>query len=192
MVEEWMDNAKDGTAEQTPPSAGRIKQSAVTIQGLQCMLEGTSTPNNAIFIFTSSVPLPNKFDHQSHSAESEWRGLLRRLPVQVQIPATSPQERREYCRHFLSGYLKKPWNPSCGEDYTQWEAFERAWSSLEIEVPLDMLAKYAQEKTHEAYIQGLMTSAQEDCRVPEGNRMRFLNSFFNPEDVRTRCGTSAS
>ena len=47
-----------------------------------------------------------------------------------------------------------------------------------------MLAKYSQEKTHEANIRGWMTSAQEGCRVPEECREKDLDSFFDPAQVR--------
>ena len=42
------------------------------------------------------------------------RGLLRRLPVQVQIPAMGPERRKDYRQNFLSTYLNRPWEPDQG------------------------------------------------------------------------------
>jgi hypothetical protein len=119
LIGEWAaDQVTSG-----PVGASSPKRTLVTIQGLQNMLEGTSTPNNAIFVFTSSQPLPETEDH-------EWKGLLRRFPVQVKVPLMCAAQRMDYCRHYLSAYLSQtqPWDPSCKREVIRWNAFEAVWA----------------------------------------------------------------
>merc|ERR1712151_1291624 len=151
----------------------------------QCMLEGTSTPNNAIFVFTSSRPLPDlaSIAPVGSKEQHEWRGLLRRFPVQVHIPTMGPAERKDYCCQFLAAYLAQPWDHSCSKEVARWAAFEKSWSALKNGVPFDMLAKYAQERTHEAYVQGMMTSPPEGCKVREEFCEQYIESFFDVSHV---------
>lgn len=160
---------------------GSAPRSSVTIQGLQQMLEGTATPNNAIFVFTSSRPLPSMQEIQAAGGEAhEWRGLLRRFPVQVQIPLMSPADRLDYCRHFLAAYLMLPWDASAPREQARWVAFEEVWSSLPDGVPSDMLGKYAQDRTQDAFIRGMMAG----CKVQEEWRERYLDAFFDAAQVQ--------
>jgi len=188
MIEEWSTSQAlaSGRGAQHAVTAPRPPpRSLVTIQGLQCMLEGTSTPNNAIFVFTSSRPLPTMSEICAAGGEGhEWRGLLRRIPVQVHIPPMGSSDRLEYCRQFLAAYLPRPWDPSAPRETRRWAAFEAAWSDSPIGVPFDMLAKYAQERTHEAYICGMMTSLPEGCKVQEECRERYLDAFFDVAQVQ--------
>lgn len=175
MIGEW---SGDRTTASRP-------RSLVTIQGLQSILEGTSTPNNAIFVFTSSRPLPYlvKVGARGGEEQHEWRGLLRRFPVQVQIPMLGTAERQEYCRHYLSAYVKHPWDPKSAKEQLRWADFEAAWATVENGVPIDMIAKYAQERTQTAYIGGMMTSLPEGCKVKEECCEKYLDGFFDAEAV---------
>lgn len=170
MIKEWSDSR----------SSSRPR-SQVTIQGLQSMLEGTSTPNNAIFVFTSSRSLPDLVEVGAVGSDEqhEWRGLLRRLPVQVCIPMMGSEQRKEYCQRFLSAYLSKPWDPNCPQERRRWSVFEKAWAQSHEGVPFDMLAKYAQERTQAAYIAGMMTSYSQGCKVKEECRDSYLEAFFS-------------
>ena len=46
------------------------------------------------------------------------------------------------------------------------------------QVAVDMLAKYAQERTQAAYIVGMMTSLPEGCKVKEECRDKYLEMFL--------------
>lgn len=178
IIQEWSEPNAGATLE-------RKKKSLVTIQGMQTMLEGTSTPNNAIFVFTSSSPLPDlkQLGHIGLNEQHEWRGLLRRLPVQVAIPTMGPEQRKEYCRKFLLAYLNKPWDSDSPRELHRWLAFEKEWAQIEEGVPFDMMAKYAQERTQVSYIVGMMNSFSEGCKVKEECREAFLDGFFSPDNV---------
>eukprot|EP00928_Gymnodinium_smaydae_P038230 TRINITY_DN26411_c0_g1_i2.p1 TRINITY_DN26411_c0_g1~~TRINITY_DN26411_c0_g1_i2.p1 ORF type:complete len:590 (-),score=131.79 TRINITY_DN26411_c0_g1_i2:262-2031(-) len=180
MIEEWSES-------RLGPSCSRRAKSLVTIQGLQNMLEGTSTPNNAIFVFTSSRALPTLVDVGMDGSEErhEWRGLLRRFPVQVQIPLMGSEQRKDFCRQFLAAYLKEPWETGSSlRELARWNAFEEGWARVREGVPFDMLTKYAQERTQAAYIVGMMTSLPEGCKVKEECRERYLEMFFSPAHVQ--------
>lgn len=178
IIHEWsQQHAGDDTV--------RKRRSQVTIQGMQSILEGSSTPNNAIFVFTSSQPMPtlDQISILAAREQHEWRGLLRRLPVQVQIPVMGPDQRKEYCQRFLSAYLNRPWDPSCPHEASRWAAFEKEWGQVRNGIPFDMVAKYAQERIQVAYIAGMLTSFPEGCKVKDSSRETFLDSFFSPKHV---------
>ena len=76
MIETWADLTGLGSTEQSP----QPPPTCVTIQGLQSVLEGISTPNNALFVFTGSRDLPKLESLPSRQMRHEWEGVLRRFP----------------------------------------------------------------------------------------------------------------
>lgn len=175
MIGEWCQDPAKAQA--------KTSKSNVTIQGLQCMLEGTSTPNNAIFVFTSSQALPD-FTGATEDVQHEWRGLLRRFPVQVHIPMMSANERKDYCQQFLAAYLTDPWVSTHPKEMKRWCAFEEVWDLRRRGVHFDMFSKYLQDRTQAAYIRGLMTSCPEGCKVRQECRDMYLDALFDTGEVQ--------
>lgn len=160
-------------------------RSKVSIQGLQCMIEGISTPNNAIFVFTSSRTLP-KLEDVVESHRHEWAGLLRRFPPETEIPSLDALTARAYLRNFLAAYLNTGWEQRSlrtGDTGSSWDAFEAAWCFDNGSVVFDMFAKYAEKNIRDAYITGLIAVRETQCRVCEGCEQAFIDIFFSPQAV---------
>ena len=82
------------------------KDSQVSIEGLQSMLEGISTPNNVVFIFTSSVVLPMLTAVKEESLRHELQRLLRRFQSVVNIPPLNKEAAELWLTGFFKGYVE--------------------------------------------------------------------------------------
>jgi len=160
----------------------------VTIEGLQCMLEGIATPNNAVFIFTSSMDLPILEDVPCARLRAELQGLLRRFSSIVRIPPLDPATAEGFMEGFLRGYV-------CSHDWGAvrrgqgWKGFAAAWRNWEPEVgvPFDMLSKYAERAVRDFVVTGVSgfrapTSGPAQL-APEGEQEALLAAVFNPKKV---------
>ena len=84
------------------PSLG--SSTRITIHGLQSVLEGITTPNHAIFVFTGSCLLPQPTHIKCEAMRAEWEGFLRRLPVREQMPLVSEDAATYYLTKSLTPY----------------------------------------------------------------------------------------
>lgn len=137
-------------------SAKSAEGGRVTIEGLQCMLEGISTPNSAIFIFTSSIELPSLEQVQSPQLRHELQGLLRRFQCVVTIPSLDKSTAESFMEGFLRGYVSLPdWDGL--RTGLEWKAFAAAWRNWEAQVgvPFDMLSKFAEQAVRDFYVDGV-------------------------------------
>ena len=131
------------------------KDSQVSIEGLQSLLEGISTPNSAVFIFTSSAELPALDTIEDPRLRQELQGLLRRLQCQETIPSLDLAAAKAYIRGFLRGYIDvDDWPVMCAR--ADWKAFAAAWQHWDpgVAVPFDMLSKYAEQAVRDFYVDG--------------------------------------
>ena len=182
MINAWLDrHLSNGDA--TAPQA-RDSPIRVTIQGLQCLLEGIGTPNNALFVFTSSRDLPAEEELKDLSEEMrhEWYGLLRRFPEGCRecIPPVSKKAALDFFSCFLATYLPT------GVDTSMWESSAKqlveAWSfDAQQAVPYDMLAKYCEQQLRDAFIRGFVVSDGGDghMSVPRDSVDAFLGVIFD-------------
>ena len=177
MMEAWLDRHPSiGTA--TAPLA-RTSPTRVTIQGLQCLLEGIGTPNNALFVFTSSRSLPRLEDLTSEEMRHEWEGLLRRLPVRASIPPISKKAALEFFSCFLATYLPAGVDTSIPGPFAK--QLVEAWSFDAQAVPYDMIAKYCEQQLRDAFIRGFVVSDGGDghMSVPRDSVDAFLGVIFD-------------
>ena len=79
-------------------------EAGVTIQSLQCAIEGLGTPH-ALFIFTSSQPLSRLNEMSDLGTQQEWRGLLRRLHELWSTPTINEQSAGKYIGCFVDTYM---------------------------------------------------------------------------------------
>jgi hypothetical protein len=120
------------------------------------MLEGISTPNSAVFIFTSSIELPSVETVQSQELRRELHGLLRRFQCVVKIPSLDRRTAESFMEEFLRGYVFLPdWDGL--RKGSEWEAFAAEWRNWEAEagVPFDMLSKFAEQAVQDFYVAGV-------------------------------------
>ena len=174
------------------------KDSQVSIVGLQSMLEGISTPNNVVFIFTSSMELPRLADVVDASLRHELQGLLRRFQCVVKIPALDKATAESFLTGFLKGYVEvEDWEVlRTGQ---AWQAFAAAWCHWEPEVGVlfDMLSKYAEHAVRDFYVDGgwLIGRRGSSGKIGRGARLAqdsanashmqdaFLRTVINPKAV---------
>jgi len=163
----------------------------VTIEGLQCMLEGIATPNNAVFIFTSSMNLPALEAVPCEHLRSELQGLLRRFRCIVRIPPLDRSAAEGFMAGFLSGYVcYRDWGAVCQGQ--AWKAFAAAWGNWEpdVGVPFDMLSKYAERAVREFVardvgLRALQCSGRAAQPAPEDEQVQeaLMAAVLNPRAV---------
>ena len=175
-VRAWLE-----TQEHSRPKDG------VTIQGLQTMLEGISTPcSKVVFIITSSQPLPRKESNQFTQApmpvQLEVQGLLRRLHC-IDIPSLDMDTAQTFLTQFLHSYVAHP----PGENMRK--TFARAWCNWEPEVgvPFDMFTKYLEQAVRNVYVAD--ARPQEEKLTPTGafvpaDEVTFLQKVMAAASVR--------
>ena len=186
------------SADSLTPSAdvGRV-----TIQGLQSMLEGISTPNSAVFIFTSSIALPSLDQVHPLELRHELQGLLRRFQCVVSIPSLDRSTAESFMRGFLSGYVSL-FHMNAMFNASEWTAFSAAWRNWEEQVcvPFDMLSKYAEQAVRDFYVDGVFPQVstsngsvlvgvprlvQEFSSADNSQvQISFLRAVLNPAAVR--------
>ena len=164
----------------TSDTSVSAQQNGITIQGLQCVLEGISTPNNALFLFTGCVPLPDAtccgpFAH-------EWIGLLRRFTVQQEIPRVTTDDVKEFITNFFRPYFP----PLRLDDY--FETLRTEWFLDEQHIPFDMIAKYCERQVREGYVSGLIVehdTGMKMVHVVDGDGVAaFLGMSFAADSLR--------
>ena len=172
MIEAWADSAEPGSKEQSlqaPPTR-------VTIQGLQSVLEGISTPSNALFVFTGSRDLPELESLPLGPVRHEWEGVLRRLPVREMIPPIGRDVTFAFVSHFLAQYL-----PETAIRKSHFDQLEQVWDlgkSANV-IPFDMVSKYCQHQLRDAFIDGLVVVDRDGMRVPPEYVDSFLECVFD-------------
>ena len=178
MIEAWLDRHPSigaATAPLAPHSPTRV-----TIQGLQCLLEGIGTRNNALFVFTSSRDLPRLQDLTSDEMRDEWEGLLRRLPADnPPIPPISEKAALQFFSCFLATYLPAGVDTSIPGPLAK--QLVEAWPFDAQAVPYDMLAKYCEQQLRDAFIEGHVVSDGGDghMSVPRASVAAFLDVIFD-------------
>jgi len=177
MIEAWTDSAKSAPNEQSlQPSP-----TSVTIQGLQSVLEGISTPNNALFVFTGSRDLP-KIDSPSLGANRhEWEGLLRRFPVRGEIPPIGEKAAIAFITHFFAQYLPED---AITKHQSRFHEVARAWDLEKGPIPFDMASKYCQHRLRDAFIDGLLVAGESGLHVPRGHVEAFLKQTCESEGLK--------
>ncbi|CAE8645124.1 unnamed protein product [Polarella glacialis] len=160
------------------------------------MLEGISTPNSAVFIFTSSIELPSLEDVKSPQLRHELQGLLRRFQCVVTIPPLDRSSAESFLEGFLRGYVALPdWEAL--RTGPAWQAFAAAWRNwdAQVGVPFDMLSKFAEQAVRDFYVDGdwphgappsghglagVPRLVQENSKVQD----TFLRTVLDPAAVR--------
>ena len=145
VIERW---TSDGSSSVSAPQGG------ITIQGLQCVLEGISTPNNALFLFTGCLPLPDAT--YSGTFAQEWIGLLRRFTVQQEIPRITLADVAEFIKNFLKPYLPPGCDISPDNSIDWFQNIRTEWFLDEQDIPFDMIAKYCEQRLRDGYVRGLI------------------------------------
>lgn len=175
MIETWADSAQSASKEQSlhpPPTR-------VTIQGLQSVLDGISTPNNALFVFTGSRDLP-ELESLSPALRHEWEGVFRRFPVREMIPPIGRDVAFAFVSHFLAQYL-----PEAAIQKSHFDQLENAWDLGKQAIPFDMVSKYCQHQLRDAFIDELLLVDRDGMHVPPECVNPFLECFFDIEHLRS-------
>ena len=174
IMHSWTDGLEKGSAD--VPSSKKV-----TIHGLQNVMEGIATPSKSLFIFTSSVKLPDLQELQNMNIHhrQEWEGLLRRMPVQKSMPLVNPDDAKIFFDRFLSQYVGS--NIANASIPGLVEPLIQCWKLKEQPAPFDMLAKYAEQQLRCAYAKELIVSGSvgSDMRVPLTKKDSFLEFFFD-------------
>ena len=178
MIEAWTNNAR---AESGPIDHSLLSQSTrVTIQGLQSVLEGISTPSNALFIFTGSQDLPMLKSMSCGAMRHEWEGLLRRFPVREMIPPIGRDDVTKVVSHFFRQFV-----PEGAIEKVHIDHLEQAWDlAVERDIPFDMASKYCQERLRDAFIEDLVIIRQ-GLHVPLEDVKSFVDFVFDKESLTT-------
>ena len=175
MMETWDDRVENSTEIPNPTN--------ITIQGLQSVLEGIATPNHALFVFTGSRAVPCLDSINNQTLRHEWEGLLRRLPIRQRIPHVGKDIVEDFVINFLKPYLR------IGTDLdiirAKCQVLIDSWDVENTSVPLDMVAKYAEQQLRNAYVAGILetdNSGISMCVHPE-QFQNFIRIFFRTEDL---------
>ena len=138
------------------------------------MIEGISTPNIAVFVFTSSRPLAKLDAITDQHKREELEGLFRRFHCVVTIPTLNKATAEAFLLPFLNDYVPLPDEESLRKlDY--WKPFEEAWCSWDEQAaaPFDMLSKYMARAVREFYV---------DRNVRTGDRLGWSGrALSSPE-----------
>lgn len=176
IIEAWGDSTKSAPNEhvrQSPPTR-------VTIQGLQSVLEGISTPNNALFVFTGSQDLPKLDTLPPGPIRHEWEGMLRRFPVREMIPPIGRDAAIAFVSHFFSQYL-----PEGAIKQLQVNQLEAGWDLGTEGIPFDMASKYCQHRLRDSFIEGLLVPDRNGMRVPPEHIDLFVERAFDTSGLRS-------
>ena len=174
------------TATHTQGAPG--SEAGVTIQGLQGAIEGLGTPH-ALFIFTSSQPLPCLEGMSDLGTRQEWRGLMRRLHDPWRIPPIDEQSAARYLDCFLDTYLGTISDITALPERTS--KLVEAWAVHEGALPLDMLAKYCHSRLCDAHAAGLVAVEADGVRVLPQHGNSFVGMLFENDVVRDWQGRYA-
>ena len=177
MIETWADSAKSGSSEQKSLQAPPTR---VTIQGLQSVLEGISTPNNALFVFTGSRDLPELESLPPGPVRHEWEGVFRRFPVREMIPAIGRDAAFAFVSHFLAQYM-----PEAAIQKSHLDRLEQAWDLDKAAIPFDMASKYCQHQLRDAFIDGSLLVDRNGMHVPLEHVDSFLECTFDTKGLRS-------
>ena len=156
-------------------------EAGMTIQGLQCAIEGLGTPH-ALFIFTSSQPLPRLEDMSDLGTQQEWRGLLRRLHDPWSIPPIDEQSAARYIGCFLDTYLGTISDTTALPERIS--KLVEAWALRDAAVPLDMLAKYCHSRLCAAHAARLVAVETDGVRVRPQHGDDFVGMLFEDSALR--------
>ena len=160
----------------------------VSIQGLQSMLEGISTPNSAVFIFTSSEQMPALDTVENPRLRDELKGLLRRFQCQVSIPALDKAVALKFLLGFIQGYIEVN-DPEALQARPDWKTFAAAWRhwNEEVAVPFDMLSKYAEQAVRDFYIDGdLFRNSSRRVAQQAGGRALLLREQIQSDAAQVQ------
>ena len=131
---------------------GKRTNNGVTIQGLQTLLEGISTPKGVVFIITSSAPLPTidstEFKNTQAYMQDELQGLLRRIQCRYAIPCLDMDTANAFLSNFHNSYAEgKP-------EEELLKKFAEAWCywDEDVGVPFDMFSKYLEQSVRKVYV----------------------------------------
>ena len=182
MIEAWADNAKTFSSDQSSQS----QPTRVTIQGLQSVLEGISTPNNALFVFTGSRDLP-ELDPLPSAVRDEWEGVLRRFPVREKIPSIGRDAAIKIVSHFFVQFV-----PANAIHKSHLDQLVAAWEvDGEQDIPFDMASKYCQQRLRDAFIEGLLVEGRNGLCVPSDGIIKFVEHAFDAKSLKTWHDTYA-
>jgi len=154
----------------------------VTIHGLQSALDGPGTPDNALFIFTSSRPLPKSEAIRDADMMDEWQGLRRRFNCCGAVPPLTEPCARAYIHAFLERYIEPVSNITDPRQCTA--SFVTEWTARQGDIPLDMLAKYCDQRLCAARDAGLLLADASGVRVPTDKKNEFAKMLLDPSALR--------
>jgi len=169
-----------------------VSPCGVTITGLQAVLEGISTPNNAVFIFTSSVRLPDLNSIGHEATKTEMFGFYRRIHVNRHIPPISLDVAVSFLSKYLLVYFPMLSRARIME-HPSYDSFLKGWArfSPESDVSFDAFKTYVEQCLRKYFMGSEVSFRGEDSSVlhtitSEAETDAFIGALFSDDVGRFR------